>query len=103
MKARSSTAKTSKRRRRSSASTPAKCSVALGSGKLELSDDWGAFLRALISTGTRFLLIGGHAVAVHAEPRLTEDLDVFVEPTLANGRRLRAALIKFGFGAIAPR
>jgi hypothetical protein len=47
-------------------------------------------------------LIGGHAVAVHAEPRLTEDLDVFVEPTLANGRRVRAALVEFGFGAIAP-
>ena len=48
------------------------------------------------------LLVGGHAVAGHAEPRFTEDLDVFVEPSLANGKRLRAALIAFGFGEAAP-
>lgn len=57
---------------------------------------------ALISTGTKFLLIGGHAVAVHAEPRFTEDLDVFVAPTLENARRLHRALVAFGFGSIAP-
>ncbi len=33
---------------------------------------------------------------------MTEDLDVFVEPSLANARRLRDALVDFGFGAIAP-
>lgn len=69
---------------------------------MHLNEDWRAFLHALISTGTRFLLIGGHAVAVHGEPRFTEDLDVFVEPTLANARRVRAALVAFGFGSIAP-
>jgi hypothetical protein len=69
---------------------------------LLLNDDWSQFLHALISTGTRFVLIGGHAVAVHAEPRFTEDLDVFVEPTLENARRVHQALVDFGFGAIAP-
>jgi hypothetical protein len=69
---------------------------------LPLNADWSEFLGVLISTGTRFLLIGGHAVAVHAEPRFTEDLDVFVNPTLANARRLRRALVLFGFGSIAP-
>jgi hypothetical protein len=38
----------------------------------------------------------------HGEPRLTEDLDVFVDPTLPNARRLREAMIAFGFGAVAP-
>jgi hypothetical protein len=69
---------------------------------LRLNDDWRDFLLALISTGTRFLLIGGHAIAVHAEPRFTADLDVFVLPSLANARRVRAALVEFGFGRIAP-
>jgi hypothetical protein len=50
----------------------------------------------------RFVLQGGHAVAVHAWPRHTEDLDVFVDPTPANARRVRAALIDFGFGSVAP-
>jgi len=69
---------------------------------LRLNDDWSAFLGALISTGTRFLLIGGHAIGVYAEPRFTEDLDVFVAPDRSNARRLRAALVEFGFGDIAP-
>jgi hypothetical protein len=49
--------------------------------KIELNHDWTEFLSALISRRVRFLLIGGHAVAGHGEPRLTEDLDVFVDPT----------------------
>jgi addiction module HigA family antidote len=69
---------------------------------LHLNDDWSAFLHALISAETRFLLIGGHAVAVHAEPRFTEDLDIFVDPSLPNARRLRTALEDFGFGDVAP-
>jgi predicted nucleotidyltransferase len=69
---------------------------------ISLPPDWSAFLRALISRRTRFLLIGGHAVAAHAEARFTDDLDVFVEPTLANARRLRAALTDFGFGSVVP-
>ena len=70
--------------------------------KVELNRDWTEFLSALIAHRVRFVLVGGHAVAGHAEPRFTEDLDVFAEPTLANGKRLRAALIAFGFGEATP-
>jgi len=70
--------------------------------KIELNRDWSEFLCALIGRRVRFVLIGGHAVAGHGEPRFTEDLDVFVEPTLANARRLRAALVDFGFGEGLP-
>jgi hypothetical protein len=70
--------------------------------KIELNRDWTEFLCALIARRVRFVLVGGHAVAGHGEPRLTEDLDVFAEPTLANGRRLRAALLDFGFGNGVP-
>ena len=83
---------TSRKRRRKSGSKPSKGSGKRGSKTLRLNDDWREFLLALISTETRFLLIGGHAIAVHAEPRFTEDLDVFVEPTRENASRLRAAL-----------
>lgn len=70
--------------------------------RIELNHDWTEFLSALIARRVRFMLIGGHAVAGHGEPRLTEDLDVLVDATLANARRLRDALIDFGFGAVAP-
>src|SRR5208282_3744038 len=70
--------------------------------KIDLNRDWSEFLSALIVRRVRFVLVGGHAVAGHGEPRLTEDLDVFVDPTPANARRLREALNDFGFGEIAP-
>jgi hypothetical protein len=70
--------------------------------KIELNPDWTEFLLLLISKRVRFVLVGGHAVAAHGEPRLTEDLDVFVEPTLANAKRLREALLAFGFGSDVP-
>jgi len=70
--------------------------------KIELNRSFREFLSALISRHVRFVLIGGHAVAGHGEPRLTEDLDVFVEPTIENARRLREALCDFGFGSAAP-
>lgn len=70
--------------------------------KIELSRDWTEFLSALISRRVRFVLVGGHAVSGHAEPRLTEDLDVFVERSATNARRLREALIDFGFGNVVP-
>jgi hypothetical protein len=70
--------------------------------KIDFSRDWTEFLCALIARRVRFVLVGGHAVAGHGEPRLTEDLDVFFQPTLANARRLRKALVDFGFSAVAP-
>ncbi|MEO8549905.1 MAG: hypothetical protein ABI678_08020 [Kofleriaceae bacterium] len=70
--------------------------------KIELSRDWTEFLSALISHRVRFVIVGGHAVAGHGEPRLTEDLDVFVERSPANARRIRETLVSFGFGDVAP-
>lgn len=64
--------------------------------------DWIEFLSALLSENTRFLLIGAHALAFHVEGRLTEDIDVFVDPTLENAKCVRRALRTFGFGDVAP-
>lgn len=64
--------------------------------------DWLEFLNALLSENTRFLLIGAHALAYHVEGRLTEDIDVFIEPSTENAKRARAALERFGFGDVAP-
>jgi hypothetical protein len=68
---------------------------------MTIPPDWREFLEALRSENTRFLLIGAHALAFHVEARLTEDLDVFVEPTLDNAKRLVRALERVGFGQVA--
>jgi hypothetical protein len=66
----------------------------------EIHRDWKEFLLALRSENTRFLLIGAHALAFHVEARLTNDLDVFVEPTPENAVCLHRALDAFGFGGL---
>ena len=70
--------------------------------RIELNPDWSDFLRLLLSHHVRFLLVGGHAVAGHGEPRLTEDLDVYVDLSVANARRLRKVLVEFGLGSATP-
>lgn len=63
--------------------------------------DFEELLVALNAAGVRYLVGGAHALAFHARPRATKDLDVFVDPTRANARRFVAALRHF-FGGTAP-
>ncbi len=65
-----------------------------------LSPDWREFFAALQAEDVRFVVVGALAVAAHAEPRYSEDLDVFVEPTLENAARLAKALRSFGFESL---
>ena len=44
------------------------------------------------------LIVGGYALAFHAKPRFTKDIDLLVEPTAENAERLLHALRDFGFG-----
>lgn len=44
--------------------------------------------------------MGGYAVAFHAKPRFTKDIDLLVEPNPDNAQRLLRALSDFGFGAV---
>jgi hypothetical protein len=73
-----------------------------GSVKIEFGCDWSEFLRLLISHHVRFVLVGSHAVAGHGEPRLTDDLDIFVDVSVTNAKKLRRVLLDFGFGQGAP-
>lgn len=68
---------------------------------MKLPPDWNEFIGLLSSHRVRFLVVGAHALAAHGRPRATLDLDLFVDPTEANARRLGAALADFGFAAAA--
>jgi predicted nucleotidyltransferase len=63
------------------------------------SQDYEEFIAALNAHGVRYLVIGAHAVAFHARPRATKDLDILLDPTPANARRALAALRDFFGGA----
>ena len=53
-------------------------------------------LRAFSRYQVEYLIIGGYAVAFHAEPRFTKDLDIFVRASSANAPRVFNALRSFG-------
>lgn len=53
-------------------------------------------LAALAAENVRFLVVGAYALAAHGFPRMTRDLDIFVEPTADNAKRVWRALAKFG-------
>jgi hypothetical protein len=62
-----------------------------------LHPEFKEFLSCLTSHGVKFLIVGAHALAVHGRPRATADIDVLVEPSKANAKKLGAALHAFGF------
>ena len=53
-------------------------------------------LSALSEAGAEFLIIGAYALAAHGTPRATGDLDIWVNPTSDNARRVMVALRRFG-------
>lgn len=63
------------------------------------SQDYEEFIAVLNDHGVRYLIIGAHAVAFHARPRATKDLDILLDPTPTNARRTLAALRAFFGGA----
>ena len=67
---------------------------------MELSRDLKEFLRLLVEHEVEFMLVGAHAIAFHAFPRNTGDIDFWVRRTRENAVRTLAALDEFGFGSL---
>lgn len=61
-----------------------------------LTKDLKDLLRALNANAVKYLLIGGHAFGVHAYPRTTKDLDVFIRSDPDNAKAVFNALVQFG-------
>ncbi|MBV8550873.1 MAG: hypothetical protein JOY54_06200 [Acidobacteriaceae bacterium] len=58
--------------------------------------DYKDLLSAFQSHGVRYLVVGGFAVGFHAQPRFTNDLDLFIQADPANAQAAYAALAEFG-------
>lgn len=58
--------------------------------------DFRDVLAELVRADARFLVVGAHALSVHGVPRATVDLDVWVDASADNARRVWAALAAFG-------
>ena len=58
--------------------------------------DFKELLSILNDEKVRDLVVGGYAVSLHAQPRATKDLDIFIRPDKRNAAALFRASAKFG-------
>ncbi|MEK7269539.1 MAG: DUF6036 family nucleotidyltransferase [Planctomycetota bacterium] len=54
-------------------------------------------MKSLNERSARYVVIGATAFPVHGYARSTLDIDLFIEPTEGNARRVREALAAFGY------
>lgn len=62
-----------------------------------MNQDFKEFFKSLNAHGVEFLIVGGVAYNFYAPPRATKDIDVWVEPRVANLQKFLEALTEFGF------
>jgi hypothetical protein len=58
--------------------------------------DYRELLSILNAHRVKYLIIGAYAVAIHAQPRATKDLDILVKADSENAKAVFAALAEFG-------
>jgi hypothetical protein len=67
---------------------------------MKISKDFEEFFELLNLRDVKYLMIGGYALAVHAEPRYTKDVDIFYHRSHKNSERLMKVLVDFGFESL---
>lgn len=60
------------------------------------SEDHIRLIKSLVLHGVKFIIIGGYAAIFHGVRRNTGDLDILIEATQLNGKRLIEALKNIG-------
>jgi predicted nucleotidyltransferase len=58
--------------------------------------DLKELLRAFNDHAVKYLIVGGYAFGVHAEPRATKDLDLFIRSDEENSQAIFRALAQYG-------
>jgi hypothetical protein len=66
---------------------------------MTVAKDFEEFFASCNKHKVQYLVVGGYAFAVHAHPRYTGDLDLFVRASEENARRIIDALDEFGFAS----
>jgi hypothetical protein len=61
-----------------------------------MHSDFKELLSILNAERVKYLVVGGYAVSLYAQPRATKDLDILIKPDKANAAALFRALEKFG-------
>jgi hypothetical protein len=64
---------------------------------MELDKDYRDFIQSLNESKVEYLIVGGYAVIHYGYPRLTIDIDIWINPTKENAQRVYSALEYFEY------
>lgn len=64
---------------------------------MQVEKDYQEFLRLLNKHKVKYCVIGSYALAFYGYPRYTKDIDILIERSNSNARKLVKVLDEFGF------
>ena len=64
---------------------------------MKVEKDFRDFIGLLNRNDIHYLIIGGFAYSFYAEPRFTKDIDILIEQSMENAKKILKALKDFGF------
>jgi len=63
---------------------------------MNLFKDFADFITLLQKYNVEYLIVGGYAVGIHSQARMTQDIDFLIKPTNGNAENLIKAISEFG-------
>jgi len=67
---------------------------------MRIEKDFKEFIALLNENKVKYLIVGGFAFAFYVEPRYTKDIDILIEASEENSKKIIDALTAFGFGNV---
>jgi predicted nucleotidyltransferase len=67
---------------------------------MNLEKDFEDFVGLLNLHDVEYMVVGGYALAFHGEPRTTGDMDIWIECTEENAKKMVRVMIAFGMGSL---
>mgnify|MGYP002630606755 CR=1 FL=1 len=61
-----------------------------------MNSDFKELLQVFNDLEVKYLIVGGYAAMHYSQPRYTKDLDLWIEPSMENARRIAKAFLIFG-------
>jgi predicted nucleotidyltransferase len=67
---------------------------------MKVEKDFAEFFALLNKHKARYCVVGSYAVAFHAKPRYTKDIDILIEASQKNAKKMVGALNEYGFQSL---
>lgn len=61
-----------------------------------MNSDFKELLQVFNENGVKYLIVGGYAAIHYSQPRYTKDLDLWIEPSMQNAKKIAKSFHTFG-------